>query len=90
MLDWLKPDDMQRIVALLSEQFNYVLIDCPAGVEDGFKNAVAATEEAIVITTPEVSAVRDADRVIAIDSKGRIVDGDHILFLWGSELKEKK
>ena len=42
------------------------MIDCPAGVEDGFKNAVSATKEAIVITTPEVSAVRDADRVIGL------------------------
>ena len=66
MLDWLKPDDMQRIVALLSEQFEYVLIDCPAGVEDGFKNAVSASKEAIVVTNPEVSAVRDADRVIGL------------------------
>ena len=66
MLDWLKPDDMQRIVALLSEQFEYVLIDCPAGVEDGFKNAVSASREAIVVTNPEVSAVRDADRVIGL------------------------
>ncbi len=66
MLDWLTPDDMQRIVALLSEQFDYVLIDCPAGVEDGFKNAVAAAKEAIVVTNPEVSAVRDADRVIGL------------------------
>ena len=66
MLDWLKPDDMQRIVSLLSEQFDYVLIDCPAGVEDGFKNAVSASKEAIVVTNPEVSAVRDADRVIGL------------------------
>ncbi len=66
MLEWLKPDDMQRIVEMLREIFEYVLIDCPAGVEDGFKNAVSATKEAIVITTPEVSAVRDADRVIGL------------------------
>lgn len=66
MLDWLKPDDMQRIVSLLSEQFDYVLIDCPAGVEEGFKNAVSASKEAIVVTNPEVSAVRDADRVIGL------------------------
>ncbi len=66
MLEWLKPDDMQRIVKMLKEQFDYVLIDCPAGVEDGFKNASAASEEAIVITNPEVSAVRDADRVIGL------------------------
>ena len=66
MLDWLKPDDMKRIVDMLKEQFNYVLIDCPAGVEDGFKNAMAASQEAIVVTNPEVSAVRDADRVIGL------------------------
>ena len=66
MLEWLKPEDMQTIAGMLSERFDYVLIDCPAGIEDGFKNAVAAAKEAIVITTPEVSAVRDADRVIGL------------------------
>jgi len=66
MLEWLKPEDMQNIVAMLSESFDYVLIDCPAGIEDGFKNAMAAAQEAVVITTPEVSAVRDADRVIGL------------------------
>ena len=66
MLDWLKPDDMKRIVDMLKEQFDYVLIDCPAGVEDGFKNAMSASQEAIVVTNPEVSAVRDADRVIGL------------------------
>jgi len=66
MLEWLKPEDMQRIVAMLAELHDLVLIDCPAGIEDGFKNAAAAAREAIVITTPEVSAVRDADRVIGL------------------------
>ena len=66
MLDWLKPEDMKKIVEMLSNQFEYVLIDCPAGVEDGFKNAVAASKEAIIVTNPEVSAVRDADRVIGL------------------------
>ena len=66
MLDWLKPEDMQRIVGMLSSEFDYVLIDCPAGVEGGFKNAVSASKEAIVVTNPEVSAVRDADRVIGL------------------------
>ncbi len=66
MLDWLKPEDMKKIVEMLSDQFNYVLIDCPAGVEDGFKNAMAACKEAIIVTNPEVSAVRDADRVIGL------------------------
>jgi septum site-determining protein MinD len=66
MLEWLTPDDMKKIVRMLAERSDYVLIDCPAGIEDGFKNAAAAAEEAIVITTPEVSAVRDADRVIGL------------------------
>ncbi|AAP99409.1 MULTISPECIES: septum site-determining protein MinD [Prochlorococcus] len=66
MLDWLKPEDMKKIVDMLTKQFEYVLIDCPAGVEDGFRNAVAASKEAIIVTNPEVSAVRDADRVIGL------------------------
>ena len=66
MLEWLKPKDMQRVVAMLSECFNYVLIDCPAGIEDGFKNAASAAREAVIVTTPEISAVRDADRVIGL------------------------
>ncbi|MEB3255804.1 MAG: septum site-determining protein MinD [Synechococcaceae cyanobacterium] len=66
MLDWLTPEDMQKIVAQLAERFHYVLIDAPAGVEQGFRNAAAAAREAIVVTNPEVSAVRDADRVIGL------------------------
>ena len=66
MLEWLTPKDMQSIVSMLEPRFDYVLIDCPAGIEDGFKNAAAAAREAIVVTTPEVAAVRDADRVIGL------------------------
>lgn len=66
MLEWLTPEDMQKIVKLIAAQAHYVLIDCPAGVEQGFKNAALAAQEAIVITTPEISAVRDADRVIGL------------------------
>ncbi|SBO43468.1 septum site-determining protein MinD [Cyanobium sp. NIES-981] len=66
MLEWLKPEDMQKIAALVGESFDYVLIDAPAGIEGGFRNAMAAAREAIVVTTPEVSAVRDADRVIGL------------------------
>ena len=50
MLDWMKPEDMKKISELLSENFDFVLVDCPAGVEDGFKNALAACKEAIVVT----------------------------------------
>ena len=57
---------MQELVTRLRERFDYVLIDCPAGIELGFRNAVAGADEAIVVCTPEVSAVRDADRVVGL------------------------
>jgi septum site-determining protein MinD len=59
-------DKMRDLVRSLRERFEYVLIDCPAGIETGFKNAVAGAEEAIVVCTPEVSAVRDVDRVVGL------------------------
>jgi septum site-determining protein MinD len=59
-------EKMRALVQSLRERFDYVLIDCPAGIEMGFKNAVAGAEEAIVVCTPEVSAVRDVDRVVGL------------------------
>ena len=55
-------------------EFDYVVIDCPAGIEHGFKNAIAGAEQAIVVTTPEVSAVRDADRIIGMLEAAGIAD----------------
>ncbi len=55
---------MTEVVQQLGELCDFVLIDCPAGIEHGFRNAIAGASEAIVVTTPEVSAIRDADRVI--------------------------
>ena len=60
------PEQMIKLTDDLREQFDYVLLDCPAGIEQGFKNAIAAAKRAIVVTTPEVSAIRDADRIIGI------------------------
>jgi septum site-determining protein MinD len=60
------PEQTKRIVEELKNEFDYVLIDCPAGIEQGFQNAVAGADQAIVVTTPEVSAIRDADRVIGL------------------------
>lgn len=60
------PEQMQKLCESLREDFDYILIDCPAGIEQGFKNAVAGADKAIVVTTPEVSAVRDADRIIGL------------------------
>lgn len=59
-------DQLQEITKQLQEDFDYILVDCPAGIEDGYKTAVAGASEAIVVTTPEMSAVRDADRIIGL------------------------
>lgn len=57
---------MKELIAKLKEDFDYVLIDCPAGIEQGFKNAISGADKAIVVTSPEIAAVRDADRVIGL------------------------
>lgn len=59
-------EQMKDLCNELKQEFDYVIIDCPAGIEQGFKNAIAGAEKAIVVTTPEVSAVRDADRIIGL------------------------
>jgi septum site-determining protein MinD len=64
--DEIEPEDMQDLIDELQEKFDVVLIDCPAGIEQGFRNAVVGAQEAIIVTTPEVSAVRDADRVAGL------------------------
>lgn len=61
-----QPEQMKQLCAELAEEFDYVFIDCPAGIEQGFRNAIAGAGTALVITTPEVSAIRDADRVIGL------------------------
>ncbi|HAU32358.1 MAG: Site-determining protein [Desulfotomaculum sp. 46_296] len=60
------PEQMKQLCEDLLKEFEYVLIDCPAGIEQGFRNAIAGAQKAIVVTTPEMSAVRDADRVIGL------------------------
>jgi len=62
--DAVNEEQMAAVVDELAQMADYVLIDCPAGIEAGFRNAVAGAAEAIIVTTPEVSAIRDADRVI--------------------------
>lgn len=60
------PEQMKKLVEELKEEFDYVILDCPAGIEQGFQNAIAAADRALVVTTPEVSAIRDADRIIGL------------------------
>lgn len=69
----LSQEQLKTICDELKEDFDFVLVDCPAGIEQGFQNAVAGATEAIVVTTPEMSAVRDADRIIGLlESKEEI------------------
>ena len=57
---------MKLVVASLRESFDFILIDCPAGIEEGFQVAIAAADQALVVVNPEVSSVRDADRVVGL------------------------
>lgn len=57
---------IKQVVKVLEEMFDFVLIDCPAGIDIGFKRAVSCADEALIITTPHLSSVRDADKVVSI------------------------
>ncbi|MEH7388282.1 septum site-determining protein MinD [Bacillus sp. JJ1521] len=67
-----EPSQMKKLVEELKQDFDYIIIDCPAGIEQGFQNAVAGADQAIVVTTPEISAVRDADRIIGLLEKEEV------------------
>ena len=60
------PGQMIKLIESLKGQFDFIILDCPAGIEQGFQNAIAGADHAIVVTTPEVSAIRDADRIIGL------------------------
>ena len=60
------PADMVQIADQLRPEFDYIIIDCPAGIERGFRNAIAPADDVLIVTNPEVSAVRDADRIIGL------------------------
>lgn len=62
----IRPSQMRSLCKELEKEFDFILVDCPAGIEQGFINAIAGAKDAIVVTTPEVSAVRDADRIISL------------------------
>ena len=75
----ISPGQVQKLTEELSEEFDYILIDCTAGIEQGFQNAIAGASRAIIVTTPEVSAIRDADRVIGLLEKNHIENMDLII-----------
>ena len=60
------PEQMVKLCETLRQEHDYIIIDCPAGIEQGFKNAIAGADRAIVVATPEVSSVRDADRIVGL------------------------
>ena len=74
--DSINPDQMRWLITKLKEEehFDYVLVDCPAGIEHGFRNAIAGADEAIIVTTPEISAIRDADRIIGLLQAAEMYD----------------
>lgn len=72
--DAISPEQMIELVETLKQEFDYVLIDSPAGIEHGFRNSIAGADSAIIVTTPEVSAVRDADRIIGLVESHDISD----------------
>ncbi len=77
--DAISPQQMQELCNDLKAEFDYVIIDCPAGIEQGFKNAIAGADRAIVVTNPEVSSVRDADRIIGLLEANELNDPKLVL-----------
>lgn len=73
------PEQMKKLTDELREEFDYIILDCPAGIEQGFKNAIAGADRALVVTTPEVSAIRDADRIIGLLEANEIKKTDLIV-----------
>ncbi len=72
-------EQMKDLTSKLKEEFDYILIDCPAGIEQGFKNAIAGANRAIVVTTAEISAIRDADRIIGLLESSEIKNPELIV-----------
>ena len=64
--DVMTADEMAEAIEKLKSEFHFILIDSPAGIEQGFRNACAGADEAVLVSTPEVAAIRDADRVIGL------------------------
>lgn len=75
----ISPDAVRQIILDLKRDFEFVIIDCPAGIEQGFKNAIAGADKAIVVTTPENAAVRDADRIIGLLEKQENIESPKLV-----------
>jgi len=75
----ISPGQMKKLTSELKEEFDYILLDCPAGIEQGFQNAIAGADRSIIVTTPEVSAIRDADRIIGLLEKSGLTQNSLII-----------
>lgn len=75
----ISPEQMKKLTEGLKDEYDYILLDCPAGIEQGFQNAIAGADRAIIVTTPEVSAIRDADRIIGLLEKKQMKNIDLII-----------
>jgi septum site-determining protein MinD len=62
-------EQMRKLISDMKPDYDYIIIDCPAGIEQGFRNAIAGADKAIIVTTAERPAVRDADRIIGLLEK---------------------
>ena len=60
----IEPEQMQELIQVMRNEFDYILIDCPAGIEQGFQTAIIGADWGLVVTMPEIAAVRDADKII--------------------------
>jgi septum site-determining protein MinD len=84
------PDQMLRVVNEIRDEFDFILVDSPAGIERGFQNAIAPADEALIVTNPEVSSVRDADRIIGlIEAKERRIKSHLVINRVKSEMVKR-
>lgn len=90
--DDITPEQMKKLILMLKEEeeFEYILVDCPAGIEQGFKNAIAGADEAIIVTTPEIAAIRDADKVIGLLQAEEIYDPKLIINRLAFDMVKRK
>ena len=82
-------EQMRKLTEKLKEEFDFILIDCPAGIEQGFKNAIAGADRAIVVTNAEISSIRDADRIIGLLEASEIKNPELIINRLRTKKKKK-
>jgi septum site-determining protein MinD len=80
---------MRELTSKLREEFDFILIDCPAGIEQGFKNAIAGADRALVVTNAEISSIRDADRIIGLLEASEIKNPELIINRLRPEMVKK-